>query len=111
MSRAPNRQWLLRRRPQGLVTAADLELHSAGVPAIVSPHVGYALDMPPGIDTAAGDAWDGWCAAMQRTATHGLSCSREEYEGWEARQSRPIIDIVRRSAQAEGRAPSRPSGT
>lgn len=27
-----NRQWLLRRRPQGLVTAADLALHRAGVP-------------------------------------------------------------------------------
>ncbi|MGM9488202.1 NADP-dependent oxidoreductase [Ideonella sp. YS5] len=34
MSPAPNRQWLLRRRPQGLVTAADLALHSAGVPTI-----------------------------------------------------------------------------
>ena len=31
---ATNRQWLLCRRPQGLVTAADLELHRAPVPAI-----------------------------------------------------------------------------
>jgi NADPH-dependent curcumin reductase len=34
MSRSPNRQWLLRRRPRGLVTAEDLELHRAGVPTV-----------------------------------------------------------------------------
>lgn len=40
MRPAPNRQWLLRRRPRGLVTAADLELREAGVP---SPGDGQVL--------------------------------------------------------------------
>jgi len=34
MSLSTNRQWLLRKRPDGLMKAADLELHQAPVPAI-----------------------------------------------------------------------------
>jgi hypothetical protein len=71
------------------------ELACAGVPAVVSRHATYALDLPPGI-TAVDDCWEDWRRAMERTETPNPAGAEAEYAAWAARQPRPLAAAIAR---------------
>jgi hypothetical protein len=72
------------------------ELSCAGVPALVSQHATYALDIPPGIETVE-ESWDAWCARMEDflSRSRGVVEARD-YVAWEAKAPRSLTRLVQR---------------
>jgi len=72
------------------------ELSCAGVPSLVFPHAGRAIDLPPGAQVLKDDAWctlvDGICQATDAQPT----IEPEDYRAWEERQARPLGPALRR---------------
>jgi hypothetical protein len=77
------------------------ELACAGVPSLVFPHAGAALDLPPGAHVLDDDRW---CTLVEgmRTAMEGHPSTLEpdEYCAWEARQARPLSPTLRQLRSA-----------
>jgi hypothetical protein len=75
------------------------ELSCAGVPSLVFPHAGRAIDLPPGARVLKDDAWstlvEGMCDAMDTQST----IEPEEYCDWENRQERPLAMTLRRAME------------
>jgi hypothetical protein len=69
------------------------DLACAGVPVVVSRHATYALDPPPGAESAD-DRWDAWWQAMDSLSTGIRDVPAEAYEAWEARQERPLAAVL-----------------
>ncbi len=72
------------------------ELACAGVPSLLFPHAGAALDLPPGAQVLDDDRWCTLVDAM-RAAMHTRPTSLEPdaYCAWEARQARPLGPTLR----------------
>lgn len=72
------------------------EFALAGIPALVSNHPTYALDLPPG-NLVVGDRWVDWCAALQEmSARSAIYISAEQYTAWEAQQPKVLSEVVRK---------------
>lgn len=64
------------------------EFACAGIPAVVSRHAAYAVDIPPGVVMVA-EIWEEWRAAVELASQQPLIIEQAEYEAWERRQQSP----------------------
>lgn len=71
------------------------ELACAGIPAIVSRHPAYTMDLPPGC-RCVDDSWADWHATIQSVAQYGIDVDWTEYAAWEKRQPDTIGRVLRR---------------
>lgn len=70
------------------------ELSCTGVPAIVSRHATYAIDMTPGIHVVD-DSWDAWCSGMHHVMRREERFSKDEYVAWERAQGDALAEVAR----------------
>ncbi len=65
-----------------------VELSCAGVPALVSAHPTYAIDVPPGVHVL-GESWPEWQALLHDLSL-GPRQSEWDYQGWQITQPQPL---------------------
>lgn len=70
------------------------ELAAAAIPTLVSRHVSYAIDLPPGVQVLDDD-WGAWYEGMQQLTRREGESPKEEYLMWEQRQPRTLQLVVR----------------
>ena len=70
------------------------ELSCAGIPAIVSRHPTYALNLPPGIEIVDDD-WDAWCSRMEQVTSTGDCFDPSGYHSWEEDQANPLEWVMK----------------
>ena len=71
------------------------EMACAGIPIIVSKHAMHAITQPPGV-IAVDDNWSDWAQAINTLKNHQHHPSLADYEAWETKQPKPLLDTVRK---------------
>lgn len=71
------------------------ELACAGVPTLTFAHVGYAVDVPPGVRVLENDTWSTVTHAMSRAMEQPTRVEPGDYADWENQMSRPLGRTLR----------------